>query len=112
MTGFSRNGFCDVPPEDYGVHAVCAVMTDEFLKFTKEQGNDLSTSVPEWGFPGLREGDRWCLCASRWQEAFLVGKAPLVVLEATHEAALEIISLEDLRSHAASKEEDDPEESL
>lgn len=107
VTGFSRSGTCEVPPQDYGIHAVCAVMTESFLAFTRERGNDLSTPMPEWGFPGLREGDRWCLCASRWQEAFLAGKAPPVVLEATHQAALEIIDIADLRDHAALTEDDE-----
>jgi len=106
LTGYARNGYCEVPPEDHGKHAVCAVMTEEFLEFTRGCGNDLSTPMPEWGFPGLKPGDRWCLCASRWQEAFLVGKAPSVVLEATHEAALEIIRLDDLRRHAVDPETD------
>ena len=79
---------------------MCAIMTEEFLAFTKERGNDLSTPRPEFDFPGLKDGDRWCLCASRWQEAFEMGVAPGVVLEATHEKALEIVALEDLQRHA------------
>lgn len=100
LTGFYRDGSCNVGPDDFGVHAVCAVMTEDFLKLTLEQGNDLITPMPEYGFPGLRPGDRWCVCAARWQEALEFGVAPPVVLEATHEAALEIVSLEDLRRHA------------
>jgi len=86
-TGFLRSGSCEVVSQDWGNHSVCAVMTREFLAFTLKQGNDLSSPAPDLGFPGLREGDRWCLCASRWQEAFEVGKAPPVIPEATHEAA-------------------------
>ncbi|MCS6910192.1 MAG: DUF2237 domain-containing protein [Anaerolineales bacterium] len=100
LTGFYRDGSCNVGPDDFGVHAVCAVMTEDFLKLTLEQGNDLITPIPEYGFPGLRPGDRWCVCAARWQEALEFGVAPPVVLEATHEAALQIVSLEDLRRHA------------
>lgn len=100
LTGFFRNGCCDTGPDDFGSHTVCAVMTDRFLLFSLERGNDLSTPRPDYRFPGLQAGDRWCLCASRWQEAFEAGMAPSVVLEATHEAALEFVSLEDLKSHA------------
>jgi uncharacterized protein len=99
-TGFYRDGYCRTGPGDRGLHTVCAVMTDEFLEFTAEQGNDLSTPVPEFGFPGLVAGDRWCLCVTRWQEAFETACAPPVVLEATHISALEFVSLEDLREHA------------
>lgn len=98
-TGFYRDGFCHTGPDDAGVHVVCAHMTDEFLEFTKAQGNDLSTPMPAYGFPGLREGDRWCLCASRWKEALEAGVAPPVVLGATHEKALQIVSLDQLISH-------------
>jgi uncharacterized protein (DUF2237 family) len=101
LTGFTRSGCCDTGPEDAGSHTVCAVMNAAFLAFSKARGNDLSTPRPEYGFPGLRPGDRWCLCAPRWQEAFLAGKAPDVVLEATHIAALMSCDLEDLRRHAA-----------
>ena len=101
MTGFFRNGCCETSPEDIGSHTVCAVMTAEFLAFSKRQGNDLSTSRPEFGFVGLKPGDRWCLCAPRWQEALEAGQAPKVVLEATHEGALRYCSLDDLRRHAA-----------
>ncbi len=100
MTGFFRTGCCETGPEDSGSHTVCAHLTAEFLAFSKEAGNDLSTPVPEYGFPGLRPGDRWCLCAARWQEALDAGVAPPVVLAATHEEALEVLSLEDLKAHA------------
>jgi uncharacterized protein (DUF2237 family) len=101
VTGFFRNGGCDTSPEDIGSHTVCVVMTAEFLAFSKRAGNDLSTPYPAWGFPGLRPGDRWCLCAPRWQQALEAGQAPNVVLEATHEGALRYCRLEDLRRHAA-----------
>jgi len=107
MTGFRRNGTCEVLPSDGGVHAVCARMTDEFLAFTRSRGNDLSTPVPEFGFPGLKPGDHWCLCASRWQEALEAGAAPPVNLAATHEAALTILRLEDLKSHGESFGDED-----
>ncbi|MEN0020699.1 MAG: DUF2237 domain-containing protein [Planctomycetota bacterium] len=97
MTGFYRDGCCNTGPQDTGSHTVCAIMTAEFLAFTRSRGNDLSTPRPEWGFPGLKPGDRWCLCASRWQEAADAGEAPPVVLEATHEAALRSASLDDLQ---------------
>lgn len=100
MTGFFRNGCCDTSPEDVGSHTVCAVMTDEFLKFSKSRGNDLSTPMPDYGFPGLKAGDRWCLCAPRWQEALEAGHAPRVVLRATHEGALRFCLLADLKRHA------------
>ncbi|RUR41291.1 DUF2237 family protein [Vreelandella populi] len=99
-TGFYRDGFCRVGPEDTGVHAVCAIMTDEFLAFSKAQGNDLTTPRPEFGFPGLGPGDRWCLCASRWQQAADIGIAPPVILSGTNERALEFTTLEILRQHA------------
>jgi hypothetical protein len=98
-----------VPPEDSGIHAVCAVMTEGFLAFTRSRGNDLSGAIPEFGFPGLSPGDRWCLCASRWQEALEAGLAPPVVLEATHEAALRIVSLDDLRRHAVPGDGEGPD---
>ena len=100
MTGFFRNGCCETSPEDVGSHTVCAVMTAEFLAFSKAQGNDLSTPVPEFGFAGLKPGDRWCLCAPRWQEALAANRAPRVVLRATHEGALEFCALPDLKRHA------------
>jgi uncharacterized protein (DUF2237 family) len=100
MTGFYRTGHCQTGPRDRGNHVVCAEMTAAFLSFTKAQGNDLSTPRPEWNFPGLEPGDRWCLCAARWQEALEAGVAPPVHLAATHEKALEILALEDLKAHA------------
>ena len=99
LTGYYRNGCCDTGPGDMGVHTVCAIMTEEFLAFSKEAGNDLSTPMPEYGFTGLKPGDQWCLCASRWQEAFLAGKAPKVRLESTHMATLEWASLQDLKEY-------------
>jgi hypothetical protein len=99
-TGFYRDGFCHTGPDDAGVHVVCAEMTDEFLEYTKGQGNDLSTPMPAFGFPGLKAGDKWCLCASRWKEALEAGVAPPVVLESTHEKALEIVSIDQLQSYA------------
>jgi uncharacterized protein len=100
MTGYYRTGCCESRGDDPGVHVVCAVMTDEFLAFSKSRGNDLSTPMPQYRFPGLVAGDQWCLCASRWQEAFEAGAAPKVLLAATHVAALEHVRLDDLRSHA------------
>jgi uncharacterized protein (DUF2237 family) len=101
MTGFYRTGCCDTGAEDMGVHTVCAVVTAEFLRFSAEAGNDLSTPRPEFGFPGLQPGARWCLCASRWAEANAAGVAPPVVLAATHARTLEWVDLADLRTHAA-----------
>ena len=100
MTGFFRNGCCDTSRQDVGSHTVCVVMTSEFLAFSKAQGNDLSTPMPDYGFPGLKPGDRWCLCAPRWHEALEAGQAPRVVLRATHEGALEHCSLADLKRFA------------
>jgi uncharacterized protein (DUF2237 family) len=100
MTGFFRTGCCETGPDDEGLHVVCAQMTREFLRFSKAHGNDLSTPHPEFDFPGLKPGDRWCLCAARWKEAFEAGVAPPVVLAATHISALEFVSLDDLQSHA------------
>jgi uncharacterized protein (DUF2237 family) len=99
-TGFFRDGYCHTGPQDLGSHTVCASMTERFLAFSRERGNDLSTPRPEFDFPGLRPGDRWCLCAARWAEAFAAGVAPPVVLAATHERALEIVALEQLARHA------------
>jgi uncharacterized protein (DUF2237 family) len=99
LTGFYRDGCCDTGGDDVGVHVVCARVTEAFLEFSRSHGNDLSTPQP--GFPGLRPGDRWCLCASRWQEAYEAGVAPPVVLAATHLRALEWCSLESLKAHAA-----------
>jgi uncharacterized protein (DUF2237 family) len=100
VTGFFRDGCCRTGPDDHGSHTVCAVMTAEFLAYSRAAGNDLSTPLPQYGFPGLRPGDRWCLCAPRWQEAFAAGRAPRVVLEATELGALAWCRLEDLRAHA------------
>lgn len=100
LTGFFRDGCCNTGPQDFGSHTVCVVMTAEFLAFSKRTGNDLSTPVREFDFPGLKAGDRWCLCAARWQQAFEAGMAPKVVLSATHESALEIVALKDLKRFA------------
>jgi uncharacterized protein (DUF2237 family) len=100
MTGFYRDGCCETGQEDIGSHTVCVVMTAEFLAFSKSRGNDLSTPIPEFGFPGLQPGDRWCLCAPRWQEALEAGQAPRVVLRATHEGALDHCALADLKRFA------------
>jgi len=100
MTGFYRDGFCRTGASDYGLHVVCAEMTAEFLEFSFAAGNDLITPVPEYDFPGLKPGDRWCLCVKRWQEAFQAGCAPQVVLESTHMSAIEFVALEDLIDHA------------
>ena len=99
-TGYYRDGYCRTGADDLGKHTVCAVMTDAFLAFSKSQGNDLSTPRPEYEFPGLQDGDKWCLCVERWQEAFAAGCAPQVVLEACHVSALEFVDLEDLKAHA------------
>jgi uncharacterized protein len=101
LTGFYRDGCCRSGADDPGVHVVCAEVTAEFLDFSREQGNDLTTAIPAAGFPGLVAGDRWCLCASRWAEALEAGVAPPVRLEATHARALEWVDLADLRHHAA-----------
>jgi uncharacterized protein (DUF2237 family) len=100
MTGFYRDGCCATGPEDEGSHTVCVVTTAEFLEFSKRAGNDLSTPRPEWGFSGLSPGDRWCLCAIRWLEAYRAGCAPAVVLGATHARALDIVPIEALTAHA------------
>jgi uncharacterized protein (DUF2237 family) len=100
MTGFYRNGCCDSGPGDVGIHVVCAEVTAEFLAFSKSRGNDLTTPVPHFGFPGLRPGDRWCLCVERWKEALEAGVPPPVVLEATHISALEFVTVEELQAHA------------
>jgi uncharacterized protein (DUF2237 family) len=101
LTGFYRDGCCATGPEDVGSHTVCAVMTEEFLAFSKLAGNDLSTPRPEWGFPGLEPGDRWCVCASRWLEAERAGCAPPVVLAATHASALDVVPIEALTRRSA-----------
>jgi uncharacterized protein (DUF2237 family) len=100
MTGFFRNGCCDTSADDVGSHTVCIVATAEFLAFSKSRGNDLSTPMPAYGFPGVAPGDRWCLCAPRWQEALEADRAPRVVLRATHEGALDYCALEDLKRYA------------
>lgn len=100
ITGFYRNGCCDSGEDDQGDHMVCAIMTEEFLEFSKSKGNDLSTPIPQYNFPGLNPGDRWCLCAPRWKEAYVVGMAPDVVLEATNELTLNVVSMEMLLEHA------------
>ncbi len=100
LTGFTRNGCCDAMPEDAASHTVCVEVTPEFLAYSQSVGNDLSTPVPEFGFDGLRPGDRWCLCAARWQQALEAGRAPRVILSATHERCLEIIDIDDLKAHA------------
>jgi uncharacterized protein (DUF2237 family) len=100
VTGFFRNGCCETGPDDLGLHTVCAVMTAEFLAFSKAAGNDLSTPMPQYGFKGLKPGDRWCLCAPRWKEALDAGMAPQVVLESTHEETLVIVPLGVLKDYA------------
>ena len=102
LTGFFRDGCCNTGPEDRGLHTVCVVLTAPFLDFSKSAGNDLSTPMPQYGFAGLKPGQRWCLCAARWQEAFEAGAAPQVVLEATHAVTLQVVSLADLKKHAIS----------
>ena len=99
-TGFFRNGMCDTCREDQGVHTVCILATEDFLKFSKSVGNDLSTPRPEFEFPGLKPGDRWCLCALRWQEAYEQGKAPPVFLESTHENTLKLVDFNLLQKFA------------
>lgn len=100
LTGFFRDGCCNTGPQDLGLHVVCVEVTEAFLAFSRAAGNDLSTPRPEYGFAGLRPGDRWCLCAARWEEAREAGMAPPVLLEATHEAALAVCRREDLTAHA------------
>jgi uncharacterized protein (DUF2237 family) len=100
MTGFFRDGCCRSGAEDLGLHLVCAQMTDAFLAFSQQRGNDLITPVPEYRFPGLRPGDRWCLCVLRWREALDAGVAPPVILESTHISTLEFVDLHDLQTHA------------
>ena len=101
LTGFFRDGCCGTSEEDVGSHTVCCVVTQEFLAFSRRAGNDLSTPRPEWGFPGLQPGDRWCVCAARWLEAHRAGAAPPVVLGATHERALEVVPIDALTAFAA-----------
>ena len=105
MTGFFRNGCCDTDDSDLGMHTVCVILNDEFLLFSKSRGNDLSTPVPEFGFNGLKAGDKWCLCALRWKEALIHNMAPKVILEATNEKTLDVIKIEDLLNHSHKKNE-------
>lgn len=105
LTGFFRDGCCGTGPEDTGSHTVCAELTTEFLEFSRQAGNDLSTPRPEWGFPGLQPGDRWCVCARRWLEAYEAGHAPPVDLAATHRASLEVVPIELLLEHALEQPE-------
>ncbi len=100
-TGFFRDGYCHTGPQDVGSHTVCTKVTQEFLDFSVKRGNDLVTPYPEFDFPGLKADDRWCVCVARWKEAFDAGVAPPVVLTATHEKALEVVTLEKLKRHAA-----------
>ncbi|HJV93002.1 MAG TPA: DUF2237 domain-containing protein, partial [Azonexus sp.] len=100
VTGFFRDGCCNTSEDDFGSHTVCVVLTAEFLEFSKASGNDLSTPHPEFDFPGLRPGQRWCLCAARWLQAYQAGQAPRVALNSTNQAALEIVPLEALKQHA------------
>ena len=100
MTGFFRDGFCQTGPTDFGTHVICARMTTEFLTYTKSRGNDLSTPMPMYNFPGLKPDDQWCLCATRWKEAMIAGAAPPVILESTHERALAIVTMEELKKYA------------
>jgi uncharacterized protein (DUF2237 family) len=100
MTGFYRDGSCNTGPQDAGLHGVCVVADAAFLAFSGYTGNDLSTPMPEYGFPGISPGDRWCLCASRWQQALDAGYAPKVVLGATHQTSLKVVALKDLKEHA------------
>ena len=102
MTGFFRDGWCRTTSEDRGLHVVCAEMTPEFLEFSRAQGNDLATPSPQWDFPGLKPGDRWCLCVARWKEALEAGCAPPVVLESCHCSAVEWVTLDELKAHAIS----------
>ncbi|MEM0999066.1 MAG: DUF2237 domain-containing protein [Bacteroidota bacterium] len=109
LTGFYRNGHCETGRDDRGTHVVCAQMTEEFLTFTRSRGNDLSTPRPEYRFPGLQPGDKWCLCALRWREANAAGYAPPVVLESTHEKALEFVGMAELKRHAIARSAEDCE---
>ena len=100
VTGFYRDNCCNTGPDDFGLHTVCCIMTETFLTFSKSVGNDLSAPIPEYNFKGLREGDRWCLCASRWQEAFESGNAPKVILRSTNIATISVVKLEDLKKYS------------
>jgi len=100
ITGFYRDGYCRTGADDTGRHTACIIATDEFLEYSKSVGNDLSTPMPQYAFPGVKDGDKWCLCVTRWQQAFEDGMAPRVVLESTHESALKVCRLDDLKAHA------------
>ena len=100
LTGFMRSGSCETGPQDLGSHTVCAMVTREFLEYSRSRGNDLIKPVPEIDFPGLKPGDRWCLCAARWKEALAAGCAPRIYMRATHERALSVVAMEDLKAHA------------
>ena len=100
VTGFYRDNCCNTGPDDFGLHTVCCIMTETFLTFSKSVGNDLSAPIPEYNFKGLREGDPWCLCASRWQEAFEAGNAPKVILRSTNIATISVVKLEDLKKYS------------
>jgi hypothetical protein len=100
LTGFYRNGCCDTGPDDVGRHTVCAIVTADFLEFSFSRGNDLTTPAPQYGFPGLKPGDRWCLCVDRWLEAYQAGKAPWILLRATHESVRQSVSMEMLNQYA------------
>ncbi len=102
MTGYLRDGFCNTTPDDFGTHVVCAILTEEFLNYSLSKGNDLITPIPHWNFPGLKPGDKWCLCVSRWKQAEQVNCAPLVDLNATNAVALKHVSLELLEQYAVS----------
>lgn len=106
LTGFFRDGCCRTGEEDIGKHTMCVVMNASFLAFSTACGNDLSTPRPEWGFPGLKPGDQWCLCASRWVEAWRAGVAPAVVLESTNQKMLDVVPLEELRKYAYARPEE------
>jgi len=101
LTGFYRDGCCNTGPLDSGTHTVCAVMTEDFLTYTKSKGNDLTTPMPVYNFPGLKPNDRWCLCVRRWKEALEAGYAPKVILEATHIKSLDVVTLDQLKEHAS-----------
>jgi len=104
MTGFYRNGKCETGPDDHGLHTVCIEVTEEFLEYSKAAGNDLSTPMPQYGFDGLKEGDRWCLCVTRWVQAYDDGRAPRLIPESTHISALEFITKEQLEAFAVSSD--------
>ena len=101
LTGFFRDGYCNTGPEDFGLHTVCSIMTEDFLNYSKSIGNDLSTPIPEYNFKGLKEGDHWCLCASRWKQAYENGKAPKIILQSTNIHTLSLISIELLRKYGS-----------